>query len=149
MFKKWGHFWKRIIWMNMIFRMQVRKWVLLLFSHEVMSNSLQPYGLQHIRLPCPPLSPQVCSNSCPLSQWCYLTIQSSAASFSFCLQYFPISWSFPMSQLFTSGGQSFRGPTLASVLPMNGQGWFPTLTGLILQSRWISTVFSSTTIQKH
>ena len=110
---------------------------------------LRPHRLQHARPLCPSLSPEVCSDSCPPSWWCSLPILSSAASFSFCLQYFPISWSFPMSQLFTSGGQSFRGPTLASVLPMNGQGWFPTLTGLILQSRWISTVFSSTTIQKH
>ena len=95
------------------------------FSVGKSCPTLWPHGLQHASLPCPSLSPGVCSNSCPLSQWCYLIISSSAALFSFCLQFFLASASFPMSQLFTSGGQSFRGPTLASVLPMNGQGWFP------------------------
>ena len=70
--------------------------------------TLQPHGLQHTRLPCPSLSPRVCSNSCPLSQWCYWTISSSAAPFSFGLQSFPISGSFPVSWNFTSGGQSIR-----------------------------------------
>ena len=78
----------------------------LLFSPWVVSDSLWPHGRQHARLPCPSLSPEVCSNSCPLSQWCYLTISSSAAPFSFCLQSFPASGSFPMSWLFTSSGQS-------------------------------------------
>ena len=72
-----------------------------------MSNSLWPHALQHARLSCPSLSLRVWSNSCPLSWWCYLTIWSSASSFSFCLQSFPASGSSPMSQLFTSGGQSF------------------------------------------
>ena len=71
-----------------------------------MSDSLQPHGLQHARLLCPPLSPGVCSNSCPLSRWCYPTISSSATPYSFCLQSFPQSGSFPKSQLFTPGGQS-------------------------------------------
>ena len=71
-----------------------------------MSNSLWPHGLQHTRLLCHPLSPRVCSNSCPLSQWCYLTISSSTTPFSFCLQSFPASGSFPMCQLFASDGQS-------------------------------------------
>ena len=71
-----------------------------------MSDSSWPHGLQHIRLLCPSPSPGVCSNSCPLSQWCYLTITSSAALFSFCIQSFPACVSFPMSQLFTSDGQS-------------------------------------------
>ena len=95
-----------------------------------MAASLQPLWLWHARPLCPPLSPRVCSNSCPSSQWCYLTISSSAAPFSFCLESFPASRSFPVSQLFTSGGQSI-GATV-SVLPMTIQGWFPSgLTGLI------------------
>ena len=91
----------------------------------------------------------ICLNSCPLSQWYYLTISSSAAPLSFCLQYFPASRSFPMSQLFTSSGQSIAAS--ASVLPMNIKGWFPLgLMGLIsLQSKELSRVFSNITIQKH
>ena len=86
--------------------------------------------LQHTRLPCPSLSPRVCSNSCPLSRWCYPTISPSAAPFSFCFQSFPASGSFPMNWLFTSGGQSVGASVSASVLPMNIQGWFPLgLTG--------------------
>ena len=97
-----------------------------------MPNSLQLHKLQHTRLLCPPLSPRVCSNSCPLSRWCYLTISSSAAPLSSCAQYFPASGSFPMSQLFASGGQSIGVSALASVLSMNIQDWFPLgLTGLI------------------
>ena len=116
-----------------------------------MSDSLRPHGLQHARLLSPPLSPTVFSNLCSLSQWCYLTILSSAAPFSFCLQSFPESGSFPMSQLFTSGDQSTGASASALVLPVNIQGWFPLgLTVLIsLQSRGLSRVFSSTTIQKH
>ena len=91
-----------------------------------------PHGQQHIRLPCPSLFPQVCSDSCPLSQWCHPTSSSSVALFSFCLRSFPASGSFPMSQLFASGGQSIEVSVSASVLPMNIQGWFPLgLTGLI------------------
>ena len=89
-----------------------------------MSDSLPPYRLQHARLLCPPLSPGVCSNSCPLSQWCYLAISSSAAPFSFSFHYFPALGSFPMSWLFTSGGQSTGASAWESVLPMNIQGWF-------------------------
>ena len=85
-----------------------------------MSDSLWPHGLQHARLPCP-LSPRVCSNSCPLSQWCYLNIASCAAVFSSCLQSFPPSGSFLMSQLFASGGQSIGASASALVLPMNIQ----------------------------
>ena len=112
-----------------------------------MSNSLQPHELLHIWLPCPSLSARVCSNSCPLSWLCYLTISSSVISFSFCPQSFPASGSFPMSWLFTSDGHSFGNS--ASVRPMNIHSWFPLgLTGLIsLQSTGISRVFSSTTIQ--
>ena len=77
---------------------------LLLFCLSVVSDSLRPHGLQPTRLPCPSLSLRVCSNWCPPSRWCYLTISSSALPFSFCLQCFPVSGSFPMSQLFPSGG---------------------------------------------
>ena len=94
---------------------------------------------------------QSCSNLCPLSQWCNPTISSSATLFSFCLQSFPASGSFLMSQLFTSGEQSIGASALASVLLMNIQNWFPLgLTGLIfLQSKGLSRVFSNTRIQKH
>ena len=95
-----------------------------------MSNSFQPHVLQHIKLPCPSLSPGVCPNSCPLSWWYHPTISSSAALFSSCLQFFPAPESFPMSQLFSSCGQSIG--VSALVLPINIQGWFPLgLTGLI------------------
>ena len=95
-----------------------------------MSDSLRPHGLQHARLPCPSLSPRTCSNSCPLSWLCYLNISSSATLFSFCLQSFPASGSFPMSGLFSWGDQSIRASS--SILPVNVQGWFPLgLTGLI------------------
>ena len=121
---------------------------LLLFSCSVVSSSLQPYGLQQARLPCPSSSPRACSNSCPLSCWCHPTISSSVVPFS-CLQSFPASGSFPVSQLFTSGGQSIGDS--ASVLPMNIQHCFPLgLTGVIsLQSKGLSRVFSNTTVQKH
>ena len=106
---------------------------LLLFSRSVVSNHLQPHGLQHSRLPCPPLSPGFCPNSCPLSQWCHPTISSSVALFSSCLLSFPTSGSFPVSWLSISGGQSIGASASASalVLPMNIQSWFPLgLTGL-------------------
>ena len=113
-----------------------------------MSDSLRPHGLQHARLPCLSSSPRVCSNSYRLSFWCHPTISFSATLFSFCLQSFPASESFPMSQLFPSGGQSIGAS--ASVLPVNVQGWFPLgLTGLILQSKGLSGLFSGTTVQKH
>ena len=86
------------------------KYWLLLFSCSVVSNFLRPHGLQHARFPCPPLSPGVCSNSCPLSWWYYLSVSSSPALSSFCFQSFPASRSFPMSWLFTSGGQSMDIP---------------------------------------
>ena len=124
---------------------------MLFFIHSVMSNSLQTHGLQRARLPCPSPSPGVCSNSCPVSQWCHPTIVSSVAPFSSCFQSFPASGSFPVSRLFTSSGQRIGASVSASVLPMNIQGWFPLgLTGLIsLQSKGLSRVFSSTTVQKH
>ena len=100
--------------------------------------------------PLTPVSPGVCSNSCPLSLWCSLTISSSAAAFSSCPQSLPASGSFPVSQLFTSGGQSIEASASVSVLPVNIHGWFLLgLSGLILQSKELSRVFSNTTIQKH
>ena len=114
-------------------------------------SCVQLYGLQHARLPRPSPSPRVYSNSCPLSRWCHPTISSSVVPFTFCLQSFPASGSFPMSQFFTSGGRSIGVSASASVLPMNIQGWFPLgLTGLIsLQSKGISKVFFSTIVRKH
>ena len=110
------------------------------FSHWVMSDSLQPHGLKHTRLPCPSPRPGACSNSCPSSWWCHPPISSSVDPFSSCLQSFPPLGSFPLSQFLTSGGQSIRAS--ASVLPMNIHGWFPLgLTGLIfLQSKRLSRV---------
>ena len=109
------------------------------------------HGLQHARLPCPSPTSGACSNSCPSSQWCHLTISSSIVSFSSCLQSFSASGSFPMSQFFTSGGQSIGISASASVLPMNIQDWFLLgFTGLIsLQSKELSRVFSNLTVQKH
>ena len=116
-----------------------------------MSDSLRPHGLQHARPPCPSPPPKVYSNSCPLSWWCHPTISSSIVPFSSCLQSFPASGSFPVSQLFASGGQSTEVSALASFLPMNIQDWFPLgWTGWTsLQSKGFSRVFSSTTVQKH
>ena len=124
-----------------------------------MSNSLQPHELEHTRLPYPLLFPWVCSNSCPLSHWCHPTISSSGTTtrekpitpFFFCPQSFSASGSFPVGQLFASGGQSIGASTSVSVLPMNIQGQFHLgLTGWIsLQSKGLSRVFSSTTLQKH
>ena len=95
--------------------------------------TLRPNGLQHIRLPFPSLSPRVCSNSCPLSQWCHLTSSFSVAPFSYCPQSFPASGSFPMNWLFASGGQRIGASPSASVLPMNIQSRFPLgLTGFDL-----------------
>ena len=121
------------------------------FSHSVISDSLRPHGLQHTRLPCPALTPRVCSNSCPLSWWCHPTISSSIIPFSSCLQSFPVSGSFPMSQFFTSDGQIIGVSALASVLPMNIQDWPPLgwIGWIFLQSKGLSRVFSSTTVQKH
>ena len=127
----------------------IYNYLLLLFSRSVVSDSLWPHGLQHTRLLCPSPSPGACSNSCPLSQWCHPTISSSVAPLSSYSQSFPASEPFPKNWLFASGGQSIR--VSASVLPMNIQGWFPLgLTALIsLQSKGLSRVFSSTTVQKH
>ena len=97
-----------------------------------MSHSLRPHGLQHERLPCPSLSPGVCSNSCLLNLWCHPTISSSVTLFSSCLQSFLTSGSFPMSQVFSSGCQSIGASVSASVLPVNIQDWFLSeLTGVV------------------
>ena len=116
-----------------------------------MSKSLWPHGLQHTRPPCPSPTPGACSNSCALSQWCHPTISSSVVPLSSCLQAFPASGSFPMSWLFTSGGQSIGASASASVLSMNSQDGFPLgWAGLIsVLSKGLSRTFSSTTVQKH
>ena len=121
------------------------------FSCSVGSDSLQPLGIKQARTPCLSPTPRVYSNSCPLSQWCHPTISSSVVPFSYRLQSFWASGSFPVSQFFTSGGQSIVASASASVLPMNFQGWFPLgWTGWIsLQFKGLSRVFSNTTIQKH
>ena len=121
-------------------------WRVVIVQLQVLSDSL---WLQHARLPCSSLSPRVCSDSRPLSQWCHPIISSSVPCFPSCPQAFPTSRSFPMSWLFASSGKSITAS--ASVLPMNIQGWFPLrLTGVIsLLSKGSSGVFSSTTIQKH
>ena len=114
-------------------------------------DSLFMWDTMDARPPCPSPSPRVCWSSCSLCQWCHPDISCSDVLFSFCLQSFPASGTFPVSWLFISGGQSIRALTLASVLPVNIQGWFPLgLTGLIsLQSDGLSRVFSSTTVRKH
>ena len=124
---------------------------LFLLIRSVMSNCLRARGLQHSRLPCPSPSPGVCSNSCPLSQWCHPTISSSVVPLSSCLQSFPASGYFPMSWLFTSSGQSTGVSASTSVRPMNIQDWFSIgrTSWISLQSKGLSRVFSNTTVQKH
>ena len=121
------------------------------FSRSVMSDPLQPHELQHTRPPCPSLILGVYSTSCSLSWWCHPTISSSVIPFSFCLQSFPASGSFQMSQCFISGGQSIGVSASTSVFPMNIQDWSPLRwTGWIsLQSKGLSRVLPSTTIRKH
>ena len=121
------------------------------FSRLVVSDSLQPHELQHARPPCPSPTPRVHSNSCPSSWWCHPAISSSVVLFSSCPQSLPASEYFPMSQLFTWGGQSAGVSALASFLPKNTRDWSPLeWTGWIsLQSKGLSRVFSNTTVQKH
>ena len=121
------------------------------FSHSVIFNSLLPHGLQHARPPCPSPTPRVHSNSRPSSQWCHPAISSSVIPFSSCPQSLPASGSIQMSQLFASGGQSIGVSTSTSVLPMNTQDWSPLgwTCWISLQSKGLSRVFSSITIQKH
>ena len=123
---------------------------MLLFSHPVVSNSLRPHGLQLASLPCPLPSPEVCPSSCSLHWWCCPAISSSDTLFSFCPQSFPASGTFPTSCLFASGYQNIGVSASASVLPISVQGWFPLrLTGLILLSKGLSGVFSSTAVWRH
>ena len=121
------------------------------FSLSVMSDSLQPHESQHTRPPCPSPTLGDHSDSRPLSQWCHPAISSLVVPFSSCPQFLPASQSFPMSQLFTWGGQSTRVSDLASFLPKKSQGRSPSeWTGWIsLQSKGPSRVFSNTTVQKH
>ena len=121
------------------------------FSHSVVSDSLRPHESQHARPLCPPPTPRVYSNSCPSSQWCHPAISSSVVPFSSCSQSLPASESFPMSQLFIWGGQSTGVSALASFLPKKSQDWHPLgWTGwTFLQAKWLSRVFSNTTVQKH
>ena len=118
---------------------------------QLFTNTLQLYGLQQARLPCPSPTPKAYSNSCPQSWWCHPTISSSVIPFYSHLQTFPASGFYPMSQFFTSGGQSIGVSASATVLPMNIQDWFPLgWTGWIsLESKGLSRVFYNTTVQKH
>ena len=118
---------------------------------SVVSNSLRHHESQHTRPPCPSPTPGVYPNSCPSSGWCHPAISSSAVPFSSCPQSVPASRSFPMSQLFTWGGQSIGVSALASVLPMNIQDWPPLgwIGWIPLQAKGLSRVFSNTTVQKH
>ena len=120
-------------------------------SRSVVSNSLRPHESQHARPPCPSPTPGVHSDSRPSSQWCHQAILSSVVPFSSCPQSLPASESFPMGQLFTWGGQSIWDSALASVLPMNTQGWSPSewTCWISLQSKGLSRVFSNTTVKKH
>ena len=118
------------------------------FSRSIVSDSLQPHESQHARPPYPSPTPGVYSNSCPSSQWCHPAISSSVVPFSSYPQSLPASESFPVSQLFASGGQNIGVSALTSVLPMNTQDWSPLeWTGWIsLQSKGLSRVFSNTTV---
>ena len=119
------------------------------FSSSVMSDYLQTHELQHARPPCPSPTPGVYPNSCPSRRWCHPAISSSVIPLSSCPQSLPASESFPMTQLFTWGGQSIGASALASVLPKNTQDWFPWTSWISLQSKGLSRVFSNTTVQKH
>ena len=110
-----------------------------LFCCSVVSDSLWPHGLQHARLPCPSPSPRVCSDSCPLSQWCHPTISSSVIPFSSWLQSFPASGSFPMSQFFTSGGQNVGASASAS--PSNEYSWLISFRSEVIDTLGLSIVF--------
>ena len=119
------------------------------FSHSVVSDCLWPHGLQHARVPCLLSTPEACSDSCPSSRWCHPTISSSVFPFSSCLQPFPASGSFLMSQFFASGAGSIG--VAASASAFQWIQWFLSgLTGWIsLQSKRLTRVFSNTTVQKH
>ena len=138
--------------MNIMFLLVI--WPSVQFSsvtHSVVSDSLRPHELQHARPPCPSPPLGVHPNPCPSSWWCHPAISSSVVPFSSCPRSLPASESFPMSQLFASGGQSIGVSASTSVLPVNTQDWSPLgWTGLIsLQSKGLSRVFSNTIVQKH
>ena len=143
-----------VIWDLLVREMFMAKevcWVSVQFSRSVVSNSLWPHESQHARPPCPSPTPGVHSNSRLSSQWCHPAISSSVVPFSSCPQSLPASESFPMSQVFTWGGQSTGASVLASFPPKKSQGWSPSeWTGWIsLQSKGHSGVFSNITVQKH
>ena len=121
------------------------------FSRSVVSDSLWPHETQHARPPCPSPTPGVHPNSCALSRWCHPAISSSVVPFSSCPQSLPASGSFPMSQLFSWGGQSTGVSASASVLPVNIQDWSPLgwTDWISLQSKGLWRIFSKTTVQKH
>ena len=139
------------IWIYSEFLLNSFQFSLVHFSRSVVSDSLRPHESQHTSPPCPSPTPGVHPNSCPSSRWCHPAISSSVVPFSSCPQSCPASESFPMSQLFTWGGQSTGVSALASFLPKSSQGWSPSeWTGWIsLQSKGLSRVFSNTTVQKH
>jgi len=126
-------------------------WESVQFSRSVVSDSLQPHKPQHARPPCPSPIPRVHPNPCPSSRWCHPTISSSVIPFSSYPQSFPVSGSFPLSQLFTSGGQSTGVSASKSVLPVKTQDWSPLgqTDWVFLQSKGLLRVFSNTTVQKH
>ena len=128
-------------------RFKKDKYYTVQFSLSVVSDSLRPHGLQHTRPPCPSPTPGVYSNSSLLSRWRQPTISSSVIPFSSCLQSFPASGSFQMSQFFASGGQNIGVSASVSVLPTNIQDWFPLgWTGwisLLSKEFWTARVFST------
>ena len=147
---------RNAVWYH-VFDLGIEKWYYtyrmhcsVQFSHSAMSNSLWPHKPQHARPPCPSPTPGVHPNPCPSSWWCHPTISSSVVPFS-CLQSFPASGSFQMSQLFASGGQSIGVSASTSALPVNTQDWSPLewTVWISLQSKGLSRVFSNTTAQKH
>ena len=147
---------KQLVLINLLASLTPSKYLDFRFSSvqvncSVTSDALRLHELQRSRIPWPSPTPGVYSNSCSLSRWCHPTFSSSVGPSFSPFQSFPASESFPMSQFFTSGGQSIRVSALASVHPMNIQDWFPLgWTGWIsLQSKGLSRVFSNTTVQKH
>jgi len=125
--------------------------VLLLSSHPVLSDSLQPHELQHARPLCPSPSPEVCPRSCPLHQWYHSAISSSDTLFSLCSQSFPASGIFLRSQPFTSDDQNTGVSASASVVPTSIQGWFSLrfISLISLLFKGLSGVFSRATVQRH
>ena len=153
-----GHIWLSFLFSYLGGRHDVRgvsvnlpPWGSVQFSRSVVSDSLRPHESQHARPPCPSPTPGVHSNSCPLSWWCHPAISSSVVPFSSCPQSLLVSEPSPMCQLYTWGSQSIGVSASASVLPMNTQDWSPLgwTDCISLQSKGLSRVFSSTTVQKH